>query len=150
MKKILLIIVLATISLVSMNAQVKYHSELTGSYMLGRYRSIIEIETIQGVKFADVVSVGIGLGCNMLNDISFPLSVNAKGFLPTDFPIQPFATLSVGALVSPRGGGVPMFVNPGIGARWKKLKLEAGYHFDSYDHRLKIGIGIIFTAKTKS
>lgn len=138
---------LATISLVSMNAQVKYHSELTASSLVG---SAFELETIQGVKFADVVSVGVGFGFNTLYTLSYPVFVNAKGFLPTDFPIQPFATLSVGSLISPLGPGASFFVNPGIGARWKKLKLETGYHYDSYSHRFKIGIGIIFTAKTKS
>ena len=60
MKKFILLIVLATISLVSMNAQVKYHSELN----LSTYTCLpsIELETIQGVTIGDNLSVGAGVG----------------------------------------------------------------------------------------
>ena len=160
MKKILLIIVLATISLVSMNAQVKYHSELN----LSTYTCLpsVELETVQGVTIGDLFSVGAGVGLVYVelfdadSQTDITLLANAKYYQPVNFPIKPFASLSSGVLYSPQHPrmGACFLANLGVGAMWRKLKLQVDCSYGpriypGSDFTCKIGIGFVFTAKKK-
>lgn len=164
MKKFILLIVLATISLVSMNAQVKYHSELN----LSTYTCLpsIELETIQGVTIGDNLSVGAGIGLTSFRLVhleedessleKMTLLANAKYYQPVNFPIKPFASLSSGVMLAPWNyHNYPrFFANLGVGAMWRKLKFQVDcsyapkvYPFNPFT--CKIGIGFVFTAKKK-
>ena len=160
MKKFILLIVLATISLVSMNAQVKYHSELN----LSTYTCLpsIELETIQGVTIGDNLSVGAGVGLVYVRlDEESPqddatIFANAKYYQPVNFPIKPFASLSSGVMWAPwhSWSRPDFFANLGVGAMWRKLKLQVDCSYGpriypGSDFTCKIGIGFVFTAKKK-
>ena len=162
MKKLFLLFVLTTISLVSMNAQVKYHSELN----LSTYTCLpsVELETVQGVTIGDNLSVGAGVGLvyvEILNgdgdsQTDMTLLANAKYYQPVNFPIKPFASLSSGVMYSPwhPRGGASFLANLGVGAMWRKLKLQVDCSYGpriypGSDFTCKIGIGFVFTAKKK-
>ena len=168
MKKFILLIVLATISLVSMNAQVKYHSELS----LSTYTCLpsIELETIQGVTIGDNLSVGAGVGCvrvriqegiegefDEIIENEMTWFANAKYYQPVNFPIKPFASLSSGVMWTPwhsYSKRADFFANLGVGAMWRKLKLQVDCSYGpriypGSDFTCKIGIGFVFTAKKK-
>lgn len=154
------ILVLATIPLLSMNAQVKYQGEVN----LNTYTHVssYEFETIHGARVEDNLFFGLGLGYMSYqyekNDGTYTtgygdassLFANFKYFHPVNFPIKPFASLSSGFLM---GGWYEtkrhaFLASIGVGAMWWRLKIQAdcsyspNYHAGNYT--AKFGIGFMF------
>ena len=136
-----IVLVVAMLFAITMSAQVKYHPELNLSpgYFFGDDVRV-HVSTIQGIKIGNYFSVGAGLGfqydihaggsaSDIAMNFAFPVFLNAKGYLPFDEKKALFASASVGYSY-----GLPsstVFIQPGIGARFHKFKVELDYCYEN-------------------
>lgn len=154
MKKLLLLVATATMSVCAANAQtpVKYHGEVdlgysigVGTFSTGR----VNVHTIQGVRIGNYFSTGVGLGLDYYHEASelfIPIYLNLKGYLPVSEKIAPYFSFDIGAGVgatSGVSGTSGMYCTPAVGVKAGKFKAQLGYNIQRLSES---GIGINMNA----
>lgn len=155
MKKLILLAIAALTIVGTTNAQtpkVKYQGDVQvgfsagiGTFALDR----VNIHMINGVRINKYVSAGIGIGldCLMpynfsynLPELTMPIFVNAKGYLPVSQKTDLFLSIDLGCSIGLTEGvkGMSGFMfTPAVGASFKvgnskAITLSAGYNLQSW------------------
>lgn len=157
MKKLLLLVAMATMSVCAANAQVavKYHGEVdlgysigVGTFATGR----VNVHTIQGVQIGKYFSTGVGLGLDYYHEfyekgeLAIPIYLNLKGYLPVSKKVAPYFSFDIGAGVGATSGLTGMsglYCTPAVGIKAGKFKAQVGYNIQRVSES---GIGINMNA----
>lgn len=166
MKKLLLLVAMATMSICTANAQVpvKYHGEVdlgysigVGTFATGR----VNIHTIQGVQIGKYFSTGIGLGLDYYHEfyekgeLTIPIYLNLKGYLPISKKVAPYFSFDIGAGVGATSGVTGMsglYCTPAVGIKAGKFKAQLGYNIQRVSesgigfnmNAIQIKVGLMF------
>ncbi len=165
MKKLFLLIVIATMSICALNAQsiVKYHGEVDFGYSLGvgtfsAGRGNI-IQTIHGVQVGKYFSTGIGLGLDYYHDdpgeLVMPIFLNLKGYLPVSERASIYISEDIGVgvgLTRDIKGISGLTLTPAIGIKIYEFKIQLGYNMQQFTgsgisvnmNAIQIKLGIMF------
>lgn len=162
MKRIIITIVVAVISIVSAFAQVsvKYHGELNAGYSVGvgTYAADrVNLNTIQGIQIGDYFSVGLGLGLDWYRglyadywkekgkadrgELAMPIYLNVKGYLPVNETVVPYLTFDIGygiGITEGLDGFGGLYLTPGVGIRFGRFKVEAGFNVQQITDVIKV------------
>ena len=163
MKKLFLFWVAAVCVALSASAQtpVKYHGEVDLGYSLGVgmfSTDRVNIHTIQGVKFGEYFSTGIGIGADYYisgQHMTIPLYLNLKGYIPTKSKATPFASLDIGTGIGVAGifkNGTGLMMTPAVGVQVGMFKFQLGYNLQQLTesgisvgfNALQLKMGVIF------
>lgn len=146
-----MLLIVASVSSIGAQIPAKYQPEIDLGYSIGTgtfSTNRVNIHTIQGAKFGDYFSAGIGLGVDYyhelynIGELVVPVFLNMKGYLPVAPKFTPYLSLdmgySIGATsgVSGMGG---MLLSPSVGIRYNRAKFQLGY---INQHVSKNGVGI--------
>lgn len=166
MKKLLLLVAMATMSICTANAQipVKYHGEVdlgysigVGTFATGR----VNIHTIQGVQIGKYFSTGLGLGLDYYHEfyekgeLAIPIYLNLKGYLPVSEKVAPYFSFDIGAGVGATSGVTGMsglYCTPAVGIKAGKFKAQLGYNIQRVSesgigfniNAIQIKVGLMF------
>lgn len=139
MKKFLFLVTMFLVTSMGVDAQilknqeVKYQGEVDLSYSIGTgifSTGRVNIHTIHGAKIGNHFSAGFGLGVDFyheLEDVTIPVYLNAKGYLPVGEKLNLYASLDLGYGVFVSEGLGGFLWSPAIGINYKKLKFQIGY-----------------------
>ena len=120
----------------SAQVPIKYQGEVDLGCSLGvgaLSSERINIHTIQGVKVGEYFSTGVGIGADYYisgEDMTIPLFLNLKGYIPTNSIVTPYASLDLGAGIGVAGvfkGGAGLLLNPAVGVQIGMFKVQLGY-----------------------
>lgn len=127
------------------NTNIKYQGEVLAGYSAGIGTfglDRVNLHTIQGVRFNEYFSTGLGLGLNFYPnyiydapELSMPIFLNAKGYLPVSNSTKLFLSLDLGVSVGLTEGmsGMSGFlIAPAVGASFKvspknAINISLGY-----------------------
>ena len=133
---LLLTLAIAGITTTSQAQQTKYHGEVyvAGGYGIGTlplHRA--QLHTIHGVRVAEVVSVGVGVGLDILTDLEdgipmIPIFADLKLYAPTAGKFDPFLMLDIGYSLEPRTQLGGMTFGAGLGFKAGVFAMSVGYH----------------------
>ena len=121
---------------------VKYQGEfdLGYSFGVGTFATDrVNLNTIQGLKFGDYFSAGIGIGLDYFHEfyegkLFTPLYLNLKGYLPISLPVWEKSSLFVSFDIGSNRATVDgtavsgLFYTPAIGAKIGMIKFQFGYN----------------------
>lgn len=152
MKKFLLLVVFA-LTVCGANAQtpVKYHGEVDLGYSIGVgtfATDRINLHTIQGVQIGKYFSAGLGIGLDGYFifdegiDMSVPIYLNLKGYLPVSEKVSPFVSMDIGVGIGASEymkGLSGLYCTPAVGIRAGKFKAQLGYNIQRIS---EMGIGV--------
>lgn len=167
MKKILLLFLISMFTIGMCRAQsstkVKYQGEVVTGYSLGIGAFNIDrinIHTIHGIRVNQFFSIGVGLGLDYYyhydwyvnsdyeaSELSMPIFLNTKGYLPVSEKTDLFLSLDFGASVGLTDGVSGMkglLITPSVGSAFKvsdrnSITLSLGYNYQRWSN---MGIGI--------
>ncbi len=157
MKKFLLLVAMATMSIGAANAQtpVKYHGEVDLGYSIGvglLATGRVNIHTIQGAQIGKYFSTGIGIGLDYYHEfyekgeLAIPIYLNLKGYLPVSEKVAPYFSFDIGAGIGATSGITGMsglYCTPAIGLKAGKFKAQLGYNIQRIS---EAGIGVNMNA----
>ena len=175
MKKLLLFVVGAVLTISAVSAQnVKYQGEVNVGYSIGVGTAPVNranLNTIQGVKVGDYFSIGAGLGLDWWKglyadywqgqgkadrgELSVPIFLNVKGYLPVNERVAPYLSFDVGynaGLTEGLEGFGGLLLTPAAGVMIGHFKVEAGITIQKVADNLlninanaiKLGVGYVF------
>lgn len=154
MKKLFLLLIAAVCAVSSAFAQapVKYQGEVDLGYSFGvgtLASGRVSVHTIQGIKVGDYFSTGIGLGADYYisdEDMTIPLFLNFKGYIPTKSKVTPYASLDLGTGIGVAGifkRGTGLLLNPAVGVKVGMFKAQLGYNIQQLTES---GVSLNFNA----
>ncbi len=169
MKKILLLVAIATMSVFTVNAQskVKYQGEVDLGYSI-RVGEIgagrLNLHTIQGVKIGEYFSTGVGVGLDYYvnlyegdgnSDLMMPIFLNIKGYMPVSEQTSLYASMDMGVgvgLTSGVSGMSGALFTPAIGVKVGDWRVQLGYNIQKISESglsinmkaLQLKVGITF------
>ena len=142
MKKLFLL--LATTICVASSAlaqtPIKYQGEVDLGCSLGvgvLSSGRVNIHTIQGIKVGDYFSTGVGFGADYYisgQDMTIPLFLNFKGYIPTKSKVTPYASLDLGT-----GIGVAGIFKKETGLNYVNDEVEMPEEDFGYQEQTSIG-----------
>ncbi len=165
MKKLFLLLAVAFVAISSASAQtpIRYQGEVDLGYSLGVgtfATGRINIHTIQGAKFGEYFSAGIGIGADLYHegglDVMIPIFLNLKGYLPTQSIVTPYVSFDVGAGIGASeyvSGISGLMLTPAIGLKVGKLfKAQLGYNVQKISesgvsvnmNAVQLKVGVVF------
>lgn len=112
----------------------EYHSEYSVGYSVGVGDWAIDrinVQTIQGLRFSDNLTAGIGIGLDYYNDsenFMMPITINAKAYLPTSDNFAPFASLDLGYGIGITESISGFTITPAVGIKAGKFMAQIGYN----------------------
>lgn len=157
MKKLFLLVAMATMSICAANAQslVKYHGEAdlgysigVGTFSTGR----ANVHTIQGIQIGKYFSTGVGIGLDYYHEfyekgeLVIPIYLNLKGYLPVSKKVAPYFSFDIGTGIGATSGVSGMsglYCTPAVGIKAGKFKAQLGYNMQRFSEG---GIGINLNA----
>ena len=122
---------------------IKYQGEVDLGYSFGVgtfATDRVNLNTIQGLKFGDYFSAGIGFGIDYFYEfygdgkLFTPLYLNLKGYLPISLPVWEKSSLFVSFDIGSNRATVDgtavsgLFYTPAIGAKIGMIKFQFGYN----------------------
>lgn len=163
MKKLFLLLIAAVcaVSAAFAQAPVKYQGEVDWGYSFGvgtLASGRVNVHTIQGIKVGDYFSTGIGLGADYYisdEDMTIPLFLNFKGYIPTKSKVTPYASLDLGTGIGVAGifkRGTGLLLNPAVGVKVGMFKAQLGYNIQQLTesgvslnfNALQLKVGVMF------
>lgn len=151
MKKKLLLLTVVLISIIgTANAQstkVKYQGDVQLGYSVGIgtfAADRVNLHMINGVRINEYFSTGVGIGldyyCYNMSELTMPIFLNAKGYLPVSKKTNLFLSMDLGCSVGLTEGfsGMSGFMmTPAIGASFKVANAKAitvslGYNYQAW------------------
>ncbi len=164
MKKLFLLVAATLCVALQASAQVpiKYQGEVDLGYSLGVgtfATGRVNVHTIQGARFGDYFSAGIGVGADLYHEggmeVMIPIYLNLKGYLPTNSKVTPYASFDIGAGFGASAGvqGLSgMLITPAIGIKVGMFKAQIGYNVQKISesgisinmNALQLKVGVVF------
>lgn len=153
MKKLFMLVAVATMTICAANAQtpVKYHGEVDLGYSIGVgtfSTDRVNLHTIQGIQVGKYFSTGLGLGLDYYHELYdsgeliVPIYLNLKGYLPVSEKVSPYFSFDIGVGVGATEGvsGLSgMYCTPAVGVKSGKFKAQLGYNVQRIS---EFGVGI--------
>ena len=138
MKKLFILLAAVCIALsASAQAPVKYQGEVDLGYSFGvgtLASGRVNVHTIQGIKVGDYFSTGVGIGADYYisgQDMTIPLFLNFKGYIPTNSKVTPYASLDLGTGIGVAGifkKETGLLLTPAVGVKIGMFKVQVGYN----------------------
>ena len=162
MKKLFILLAAVCVASSAMaQAPVKYQGEFDLGYSFGvgtLSSGRVNVHTIQGIKVGDYFSTGVGIGADYYisgQDMTIPLFLNFKGYIPTKSKVTPYASLDLGTGIGVAGifkKETGLMLTPAVGVKIGMFKVQAGYNLQQLTesavslnfHALQIKAGVVF------
>ena len=162
MKKLFLLLAAVCVASFAMaQSPVKYQGEVDLGCSLGvgvLSSGRVNVHTIQGIKVGDYFSTGVGFGADYYisgQDMTIPLFLNLKGYIPTKSKVTPYASLDLGTGIGVAGvfkKETGLMMTPAVGVKIGMFKVQAGYNLQQLTesavslnfHALQIKAGVVF------
>lgn len=162
MKRLFLLLVAVCVAAAAgAQVPVKYQGEVDLGCSLGvgaLSSERINIHTIQGVKVGEYFSTGVGIGADYYisgKDMTIPLFLNLKGYIPTNSIVTPYASLDLGTGIGVAGifkGGTGLLLNPAVGVKIGMCKVQLGYNLQQLTesgvslnfNAVQVKLGVVF------